>query len=64
MLTAALLIALQPGCTVLPDNRPMLRLAKKLGFSSRYSEEDEAMVVALPLNEPADDWQRERLGQV
>ncbi len=48
--------------TVLPDNRPMQRLAKRLGFSSRYSAEDEAMIVSLQLNEPTDDWQRERLG--
>ncbi|MDJ0698656.1 MAG: bifunctional acetate--CoA ligase family protein/GNAT family N-acetyltransferase [Woeseiaceae bacterium] len=48
--------------TVLPENRPMQRLAKRLGFSSRYSAEEEAMIVSLQLNEPTDDWQRERLG--
>ncbi len=47
--------------TVLPDNRPMLRLAKKLGFASHFSEEDDATVVTLRLNEPTDDWQRSRL---
>jgi len=47
--------------TVLPDNRPMLRLAKKLGFTRHFSEEDDAMVVTLHLNEPTDDWQRSRL---
>jgi acetyltransferase len=47
--------------TMLPDNRPMQGLARTLGFSSRYSHEDEAVVIALQLNEPADDWQRERL---
>lgn len=50
--------------TVLPDNKPMQRLAKKLGFSSRYSPEEEAVVITLPLNEPIDDWQRERLAQL
>lgn len=47
--------------TVLPDNRPMLQLARKLGFSSHFSQEDDAMVVTLRLNEPTDDWQRSRL---
>lgn len=47
--------------TVLPDNRPMLRLASKLGFSKRYSQEQEAEVVSLRLNDPADDWQLERI---
>ena len=47
--------------TVLPDNRPMLKLAKKLGFASHFSEEDDAMVITLRLNEPTDDWQRSRL---
>jgi acyl-CoA synthetase (NDP forming)/RimJ/RimL family protein N-acetyltransferase len=47
--------------TVLPGNRPMKKLASKLGFSSRYSSEEQAVVVALQLNEPTDDWQRQRL---
>jgi len=47
--------------TVLPKNRPMLQLAKKLGFASHFSAEDDAMVVTLHLNEPTDDWQRSRL---
>lgn len=47
--------------TVLPDNRPMLGLAKKLGFARYYSEEDDVTVVTLRLNEPIDDWQRSRL---
>jgi acyl-CoA synthetase (NDP forming)/RimJ/RimL family protein N-acetyltransferase len=47
--------------TVLPDNSPMLRLAKKLGFSRSYSQEQEAEVVSLRLNEPSDGWQLERI---
>ena len=47
--------------TVLSDNQPMRKLAKKLGFSSRYSPSDGARVVSLRLNEPTDEWQRERL---
>ena len=46
--------------SVLPDNRPMLRLAEKLGFSVNYDEDEEVMVVQLQLNEP-DEWQAERL---
>ena len=47
--------------TVLPENLPMLRLADKLGFRAEYSDEEEAEIIRLPLNEPTDDWQRERL---
>ncbi len=47
--------------TVLPDNGPMLRLAKKLGFSRSYSREQQAEVVSLRLNEPADGWQLEQI---
>jgi acetyl-CoA synthetase (ADP-forming)/acetyltransferase len=48
--------------TVLSDNKPMRNLAKKLGFSSRYSPGEQAHIVSLLLNEPTDDWQRQRLG--
>ncbi len=47
--------------TVLSDNAPMRNLAKKLGFRSHYSPGEQARVISLLLNEPADDWQRERL---
>jgi acyl-CoA synthetase (NDP forming)/RimJ/RimL family protein N-acetyltransferase len=49
--------------TVLPENLPMLHLADKLGFRTDYSPEEEAQIVRLPLNEPTDDWQRERLAR-
>lgn len=46
---------------VLPDNRPMLDLARELGFEIHFNVEEEAMDLRLPLNEPETDWQRERL---
>ncbi len=47
--------------TVLPDNRPMLKLAEKLGFEIRYDPEEEVMALRLELNPPSKDWQIERL---
>ncbi|WP_144823193.1 GNAT family N-acetyltransferase [Marinobacter piscensis] len=47
---------------VLPDNRPMLQLAEQLGFEIKYNIEEEVMDLRLVLNEPANDWQKERLG--
>ena len=49
--------------TLLRDNKPMLRLATRLGFGTRLSVEDGTIELALPLNEPTDDWQRERLAR-
>lgn len=46
---------------VLPDNRPMLALAKRLGFATKYNMEEDVIDLRLPLNEPQKDWQRERL---
>lgn len=48
---------------VLPDNRPMLQLAEHLGFETRYNREEEVMDLRLVLNEPENDWQKERLGK-
>ena len=48
---------------VLPDNRPMLRLAEHLGFETKYNPEEEVMDLRLVLNEPVKDWQKERLGK-
>ncbi len=48
---------------VLPDNRPMLKLAEHLGFETRYNPEEEVMDLRLVLNEPENDWQKERLGK-
>lgn len=47
--------------TVLPDNRPMLSLAERLGFHIRYDSDEEVMMVTLELNPPVTEWQRERL---
>lgn len=48
---------------VLPDNRPMLKLAEHLGFETKYNPEEEVMDLRLVLNEPVKDWQKERLGK-
>ncbi|MDX1458763.1 MAG: GNAT family N-acetyltransferase [Marinobacter sp.] len=47
---------------VLPENRPMLKLAEHLGFEVSYNREEEVMDLRLVLNEPEKEWQRERLG--
>ncbi|MDX1634834.1 MAG: GNAT family N-acetyltransferase [Marinobacter sp.] len=47
---------------VLPENRPMLQLADRLGFEVHYNREEEVMDLRLVLNEPERAWQRERLG--
>lgn len=46
---------------VLPDNQPMLGLAKRLGFDVQFNPEEEVMDLRLPLNQPQADWQKERL---
>lgn len=46
---------------VLPDNQPMLKLARKLGFHTKYNPEEEVTDLWLQLNDPEDDWQRQRL---
>jgi len=47
---------------VLADNRPMLQLAEHMGFEIKYNLEEEVMDLRLVLNEPENDWQKERLG--
>ncbi len=47
--------------TVLPENQPMLRLASKFEFQSRYNTREGVTEVWLRLNEPANDWQRGRI---
>jgi acetyltransferase len=47
--------------SVLPDNGPMLGLARKLGFKVEYNEDEEVMDLRLPLNSPTDDWERETI---
>ncbi|WP_417521865.1 GNAT family N-acetyltransferase [Marinobacter sp.] len=48
---------------VLADNRPMLQLAEHMGFEVKYNVEEEVMDLRLVLNEPENDWQKERLGK-
>ena len=48
---------------VLADNRPMLQLAEHMGFEIKYNLEEEVMDLRLVLNEPENDWQKERLGK-
>ncbi len=47
--------------SVLPENEPMLALAKKLGFKTLYNNEEEVMELKLPLNKPEDGWQLQKL---
>lgn len=47
--------------TVLPENAPMLALAKALGFSRRFRVGEGVVEINLQLNEPKDAWQRRRL---
>jgi acetyltransferase len=46
---------------VLSDNRPMLKLADRLGFELKFNLEEGVMDLRLVLNEPQKAWQRERL---
>lgn len=48
---------------VLPENRPMLKLAEHMGFEIHYNREEEVMDLRMVLNEPEKDWQRERLSR-
>jgi acetyltransferase len=47
--------------SVLPDNKPMLKLAGQLGFKSRFDEANDVMELRLPLRKPRHEWQRQRL---
>ncbi len=47
--------------TVLADNKPMLKLAKKLGFNVTRHLAGGIVEIILPLNEPGEEWQRLRL---
>lgn len=50
--------------TVLADNRPMLKLAEKLGFTVTRYVSAEVVEIVLPLNDPQEDWQRSRLSRL
>jgi acetyltransferase len=47
--------------SVLPDNKPMLQLAQKLGFKCHLDEANDVMTLRLRLRKPRHEWQRERL---
>jgi acetyltransferase len=47
--------------SVLPDNQPMLRLAERLGFTSRFDADNDVMELRLRLRSPRHEWQRQRL---
>jgi len=47
--------------TVLPENRPMLKLAERLGFTIRSNSEEGVMEVAMMLNPVVHSWQRKRM---
>jgi acetyltransferase len=47
--------------SVLPDNKPMLMLAERLGFRCRFDEANDVMELRLALRKPRQEWQRQRL---
>jgi len=47
--------------TVLADNKPMLKLAEKLGFKVSRKLDADVVEIILSLNEPKEEWQRQRL---
>jgi len=46
---------------VLPGNESMNGLARALGFKVSFNEEEEVMDLKLPLNEPREDWELDRV---
>ncbi len=47
--------------TVLADNGPMLKLARKLGFQVKRHLDGDIVEIVLPLNNPKEEWQKQRL---
>ncbi len=47
--------------TVLADNGPMLKLAKKLGFEVTRHQAGDIVEIVLPLNSTVEEWQQIRL---
>lgn len=47
--------------TVLSDNRPMLGLAKHLGFEQTRNLSSDVTEIVLPLNKPKEEWQQSRI---
>ncbi|SEI60947.1 acetyltransferase [Allopseudospirillum japonicum] len=46
---------------VMIDNHPMRGLMEYLGFRCKYNMEEQVVDAVMPLNEPANEWQRHRL---
>ncbi|KAA8976953.1 bifunctional acetate--CoA ligase family protein/GNAT family N-acetyltransferase [Halospina sp. K52047b] len=46
---------------VLPGNEAMAGLARALGFSVTYDQEEDVVALKLPLNKPTEDWHLDRL---
>jgi acetyltransferase len=47
--------------TTMPSNKGMQKLAKKLGFANRFNVEEDVVEMRMLLNEPTEDWQKQRL---
>lgn len=47
--------------SVLPNNQPMLKLSKRLGFSIKENGRDGFVELILNLNDPRHSWQQKRL---
>lgn len=46
---------------IMVENHPMRGLMKHLGFRCTYNLDEQVIDAVLPLNEPANEWQRHRL---
>jgi acetyltransferase len=47
--------------SVLSNNRPMLKLARRLGFNEKENQKEGFIVIALNLNPATENWQKKRL---
>jgi acetyltransferase len=47
--------------SVLSNNRPMLKLAKRLGFQARENQKEGYVEIVLDLNPAMHSWQNKRL---
>jgi acetyltransferase len=47
--------------SVMPNNHPMLKLARRLGFTEKENPKDGFVEIVLNLNEPTQSWQAKRL---
>ncbi|WP_315980056.1 hypothetical protein [Aliamphritea spongicola] len=47
--------------STLVSNKGMQGLARHLGFNNRYNMDEDAIEMEMLLNEPEQDWQKQRL---